>query len=60
MLRGVLNFNGLDGSQFIRYAAVKTTSPQYKLGTLVVNIMALAISRRWRFFLSATLFCWGV
>ena len=49
-----------EGILFIRKQAVRTASPQWCAGTLVFNIRERAVSRRWRFFLSAMLFCCGV
>lgn len=38
------------GILFTMYQAVRTASPQKYFGTQLVNMIALVVSRRWRFF----------
>jgi hypothetical protein len=44
----------------MRYAAVRTASPQKDLGKCIANSNDLATFKRWRFLRLATPFCWGV
>ena len=49
-----------EGILLIKKQAVSTASPQWCVGTWDANIRERAVSRRWRFFLSAIPFCCGV
>ena len=57
--KGVSNFKTRVGNVLIKDEAVRTNSTHRYLETPIVNIIALATSRRCRFFLSMILFCCG-
>ena len=57
--RGVLDID-LDGTRFSMYIAVSKAYPQKDIGDLEKLIIDLIISKRVRFLLSATPFCWGI
>lgn len=57
---GVWNFTILEGIRLIKKVAEVNASPHQERGIWASIKEARTTSNRWRFFLSATPFCWGV